>query len=133
MRSLQDKRVTKAPHIHQVWKKPFYCDEYSLYVWSANGAMALTFTGVNKEDRQKIVDALNRERKIKSGEFSLQNGTELCYNGQMIALIRGWGNLHGVGGHYLDFDVAAKVHDKFCNWIVKTLNQQVEEDATLND
>lgn len=112
----------------EAYTPPFHVDKYGPYVWSANGTMSLMFERKQFTTRQRqiIVDILNGEieRPEKLKTFEIKNYTELTYEGNVVALIRGWGYLTGTGGLNLEEEVAAKTQDDFANWIVETLNKK---------
>lgn len=126
-------KVTERPAIHDVWKLPFHADDYGVYIWSENGQMVFTFTTRQPDGiRQRIVDILNGDKKASGAfTFRLKKAVHVIakstHTGEEIpiGLVRGWGYLHGVGGLNLDVEVAEKVHEELCEWIVARLNGQV--------
>jgi hypothetical protein len=77
-----------------------------------------------KEDR--LINVINGNEKLTNPELSFKHegGYILTNKDQKVILIRGWGNLTGVGGHNLPPEEAANIQDTFAEFIVEQLNKR---------
>lgn len=120
-------------HFKKVYKAPFNGMEFdnyiSNYVWSKNGTMSFTFATDDQDVRRAFIEALNHKDPSGDNEthnFELRNSTDIISGGKFIAMVRGWGNLIGVGGLNLTAEDAAKIQDEFAKWAVWMLNNYYE-------
>jgi len=90
------------------------------------------FMSVEDDTQENILKVLNgvdvHIKEIISFEHS--EGQILTDKGDVIMLIRGWGNLTGIGGHNLDYDEAANVQDTLADYIISRLNSMVNSPPT---
>lgn len=53
-----------------------------------------------------------------------KNETLILNNGLPFILIRGWGNLTGIGGYHFDVQKASKIQDDLRDWIIYKLTKK---------
>ena len=114
------------------YKLPLKIDQYCpCYVWTADDEMAFQFM-VDDEDLfhteklYNIVSAINLSRPVEldgEPEVNVHDSAVIDIGGKPTILIRGWGNLIGVGGYNLTFDEAIKAQDEFRNYIINQLSK----------
>lgn len=83
------------------------------------------FQGVKPPSQmQLVVNVINGETNLVDPDtfFHHEHGYIKDNKGREIILIRGWGNLTGVGGHNLPEEEAANIQDTFAEYIVERLN-----------
>lgn len=84
------------------------------------------------EFERRIMSRINDEDNTPSKmKWSHKNGYIICSNedheeqdGLKVILIRGWGNLTGVGGMNLSGEEAVNIQDTFADFIVEQLNKR---------
>jgi hypothetical protein len=78
----------------------------------------------NKEKTELLLDVLNGKETLKNPELKFEHieGKIIDNSGEPLLLIRGWGNLTGIGGHNLSPEEAANIQDTFAQYIVEKLN-----------
>lgn len=118
-------------------------EDFSVRVFTQDHGMAFDFmmpmfiksmypngSVLRKEDQRKIVDCINGDGSSFSDKtevkYNPDNTTILAKDSEgvfrEIIIVRGWGNLTGVGGHNLPQDQAIEVQNAFANYIVGKLN-----------
>lgn len=102
-------------------------------VHTQDGGMAFDFVKgmvpVNNDDsddecptQQLFVDIINGvSNKTIAGDFDYGDGGYILLNGKEIISIRGWGNLTSPNCLNLTAEAAARVQDKFADYIIKRL------------
>lgn len=71
--------------------------------------------------QQNIIDVLNDKDKPTKGKRIIHKN----HNMNDYILIRGWGNLTGIGGHNLKPEEAANIQDTFAEFIINKLNKEI--------
>lgn len=118
------------------YKQPFRLCPYSDWVYDANNNFVFQFEseytpqGQEVEGTQElykqIIDSLNSEEKVNITNFNLKKSDNLSQtltlNNRILIIIRGWGNLTGVGAHNFNEHKAAKIQDDFEEWLLYKLN-----------
>jgi uncharacterized protein (UPF0297 family) len=121
------------------YKQPFRMNEYSSWVYDAKSNFVFQFKpkwdakGNYAEGEEKlmkdVIESLNsKEHKpIENISLTVREDDPNCIdnNDKGFILIRGWGNLTGIGGYNLPGEVAAKIQDDFRDWIISKLSKQV--------
>ena len=118
----------------------FYTLPFTNYhgrVFDANNNFIFQFM-TNDKIRSQVIDILNGT--VNPTHLRLEVNKE--DNGQIdmlheaydkplpFILIRGWGNLTGVGAHNLDHNTAAKIQDDLRDWIIyklTTVNNETDQ------
>ena len=90
------------------------------YAWSKNGDMALMFTNMPKEHREKCVNIINGTDDSKLDGIEL-DGIEFSIANVNMFCVRGWGNLTGIGGLNLPVEKAAELQNDFAKYIYDRL------------
>lgn len=104
-----------------IYKLPLIKSEYGSWVYDSNNNFVFQFQIRNEEARDKILEIINGDREpTKDNKVEYQEG-HILSNGKELILIRGWGNLTGVGGHNLPAQDAANIQDTFADYIVDKL------------
>lgn len=109
-----------------LYEFPFHQAKYGSWVYDAKGNFIFQFQSGGIGDKEKIINILNGEleeynrQDIRGGDGLI----EISSKGEWreLILIRGWGNLTGIGAHNLDGDYAAKIQDSLQEYIVEKLN-----------
>lgn len=116
----------KIKHFVEVWKLPLHIDEYSsVYAWSDNGVMALTFDTDEDSLIKAVVDRINDKTCEISGKWE-RSGTTFYRDGEPVFIVRGWGHLVGGGALSLPQKEAARIQDEFCDYILMQLTASVK-------
>jgi hypothetical protein len=78
----------------------------------------------DEKTEQKILDVINGKENFKNLDllFKHEQGKIVDKFGSPIILIRGWGNLTGIGAMNLSVEEASNIQDTFANFIVERLN-----------
>lgn len=107
-----------------IYKLPLIPDDIISWVWDSNDNFVFQFVIEDESSIKNIIEILNgnNDNKIKDNTFSHKNGYILDKNENKIILIRGWGNLTGIGSHNLKEREAANIQDTFAEYIVNELN-----------
>lgn len=107
-----------------VYEKPFIVDKFSR-VKDSKGNFIFQFI-VDLEDKvDLIISVINEEATLKNIErdvFTFDRGV-VKYGDLGIILIRGWGNLTGIGGMNLSTEEAENIQNTLGWHIVKMLNR----------
>lgn len=118
----------------EFYKQPFHIAKYGGWVYDAKDNFVFQFEGDfdvkgnykkgYKELCQKIIDCLNdnNSKPIESLELELKNAIEIYKEGKLFILIRGWGNLTGIGAHNFSSDKASKIQDDFVSWFLSRVS-----------
>lgn len=108
-----------------LYKFPFRRAEYDSWVYDDSSNFIFQFELGGDTIRNKVVEILNGELEdYNRKEVRQDNGyiqvkvDDIWHN---LILIRGWGNLTGVGAHNLDVDYAAKIQDILAEYIIEKL------------
>lgn len=107
--------------------------ELPLKIWGAGRVHDNKGQFVFQFEVNPIDDSNKHCVEILNGTMELKNDLKIYHKEGYIyveeipyILIRGWGNLTGIGGHHFSEEQAAHIQDGFANWIVNklTFNQQ---------
>lgn len=96
---------------------------------SANN-FVFQFEDISDENQEKVLNVLNGVETLKNDNlfFNHREGCIMMNNNNIletkIILIRGWGNLTGIGAHHLPPEEAANIQDSFAEFIVEQLNKR---------
>lgn len=105
-----------------IFKAPYTTD--GAYIYDANNQMCLMAAdcGNYPEDMMSsICEILNEAKPTKGNPGVGIDGPNIYLNGNILAVVRGWGYLTGTGGLNLDPDEAAKIQDDFASFVVNCL------------
>ena len=92
----------------------------------ANGNFVFQFLISNPSGQDAFLRILNGE-ELPSGKNKFVHDAgriRMSDGGPKVLLIRGWGNLTGMGSHNLSIEDAAEVQDTFADYIVSMLNRE---------
>lgn len=109
-----------------LYEFPFHQAKYGSWVYDAKGNFIFQFENGDANVREKIIGILNGEvteynrREVRGSEGSIEVNIEGKW--KELILIRGWGNLTGVGAYNLDGEYAAKIQDSLQEYILEKLN-----------
>lgn len=113
----------------QVWELPLRLDEHStVYAWSNNGVMALTFATDDRSLVKGIVDRINGKDAEISRNWE-RCGTTFYCDGKVAFIVRGWGHLVGGGALALPMKEAARIQDEFCGFLLRRLSNPDDVDS----
>ena len=111
-----------------VWGLPLSLSVYADYVYSSNGALALScFRDEWASDDvtiNKIVSIINGEVDSDFLPAWKAKGCEIFYQEEYAFCVRGWGYLTGTGGLHLSEGIAESIQDEFISYILSRLNNE---------
>lgn len=110
-----------------LYQFPFKMGYMSSWVYDANNSFIFQFVFGGEKLRNKVIKILNgeleeynrREVKHESGYIKVKVEDEW----HDFILIRGHGNLCGIGGYNLDGEYAGKIQDTLAEYIIEKLNK----------
>jgi hypothetical protein len=120
------------------YNRPFHQAKYGTWVYDAKSNFVFQFEskydekgeyidGV-KELQQEVIFSLNSldSEPIEQLKLSVDTNDEIMIlnDGLPFILIRGWGNLTGIGGYNFDSEKASKIQDDFRDWIIYKLTKK---------
>ena len=110
----------------EVYQFPLRLAKYDSWVYDEKSNFVFQFEIINKEKRQLLLDVINGEKKLNNSDavFHHKDGYILTDKGVEVILIRGWGNLTGIGAMNLSGEEAANIQDTFAEFIVEQLNKR---------
>ena len=126
--------VINSPSLN-FYTRPFHQQKYGGWVYDAKGNFVFQFEGDYddkgnyaegyKELTEKIIFSLNSiEREPIDGlKLILKNAIEIYKDEKLFVLIRGWGNLTGIGAHNFSGEKASKIQDDFVKWFLHRVCQ----------
>lgn len=87
----------------------------------------------DEKKQQKILDVINGKENFKNIDlvFKHEQRQIIDKSGLPIILIRGWGNLTGIGTMNLSFKEASNIQDTFADFIVERLNYRDVPEAII--
>lgn len=80
-----------------------------------------------KEEILLSLNAIDHE-PIERFNLTVQNGIEIYDKDRFLILIRGWGNLTGIGAYNFSDEKARNIQDKFVLWLIEKLTKKKEDD-----
>jgi hypothetical protein len=120
------------------YNRPFHRAVYGTWVYDAKSNFVFQF--INKYDekgnyidglkefQQSVIFSLNAldNEPIEGLNLSIDAKDEIMIlnDGLPFILIRGWGNLTGIGGYNFDSEKASKIQDDFRDWIIYKLTNK---------
>lgn len=108
-----------------LYQFPFHKAPFGSWVYDKNSNFIFQFEFRNKDVEDTVIAILNEELlEYKKQEISHENGeiyVTVAGEKKPFILIRGWGNLTGVGAYNLDSKYAAKIQDTLAEYIVEKL------------
>lgn len=120
------------------YNRPFHRYKYDTWVYDAKSNFVFQF--INKYDEKgnlidglaelqtQVIFSLNAlsNEPIDALNLSIDTFDEtlILNNGEPFILIRGWGNLTGIGGYNFDCEKASKIQDDFRDWIIYKLTNK---------
>lgn len=119
------------------YKRPFHKLDSCGWVYDANNNFVFQFESEFDENgdyakvclelQEKIIQSLNSENQkvIPELKLLLRDAIEIKNHGKHFILIRGWGNLTGIGGYNFSVEKASKIQDDFAAWIIYKLTGEV--------
>jgi len=120
-----DRLKGKDITFEEFYKAPYNQDSFCpIYGFSSNGMKCFSaFTYKAQDELANIIKLLNGEGGEKYDKKDVVvDKAELYIKGNFI-LVRGWGELTGVGALALPIDKASKIQNGFIDWIVKTITK----------
>jgi len=118
------------------YKQPFRKSDWS-WVYDANGNFVFQFERKYDENgnyekgcielEDRIIKSLNSKNQeiIPELKLMIRDAIEIKNHGKLLILIRGWGNLTGIGAHNFPIEKASKIQDDFAAWIIYKLTGEV--------
>lgn len=109
-----------------VYSFPLHLDKSIGWVRDAKSQFVFQFEDYvdnNISLQNNIVDIINGNSKPLTQHSFIHKDGIISENGNEFILIRGWGNLTGIGGHNLHPKEAINIQDTFAEFIVEQLNQ----------
>lgn len=106
------------------YKLPLTRRKNSSHVLDSLGNFVCQFMSLSEGERNEILNKINGKGPAffeDERTFSYQDGI-IKWGYKEVILMRGWGNLTGIGGFNLSEDHAIYVQDTFGKFIVKLLN-----------
>ena len=130
-REKEKQRIESIPleelSFKDLYQFPFHQAKYGSWVYDTNSNFIFQFEMNNKTTQESCIRILNGESTpTKQNKFFHKDGTiYLDKDGELhnFILIRGWGNLTGVGSYNLDGEWAGKIQDSLAEYIVEKLNK----------
>lgn len=125
-RQLSEKnRIESIPleqsSFRDLYQFPFHQAEYGTWVYDANSNFIFQFEFRGEGTQKKCIDILNGDLLEYKGQDVEHKDGMITVDGIPFILIRGWGNLTGVGAYNLDGDYAGKIQDTLAEYIVEKL------------
>ena len=110
-----------------VYKFPLRKDDSISWVYDNNNNFVFQFEISNEGAIKDLMDILlNKRKSVKPKMFYHERGY-IYYRGTVpatpVILIRGWGNLTGIGAMNLKPEEAEIIQDTFAEYLTKTLNK----------
>lgn len=109
-----------------IYNLPLILDEGTNRVYDGDNNFVFQFIVQDEPEQHFLLDVINDKNKIISSQsyFYHSKGQIFnCYDNAII-LIRGWGNLTGIGAHNFPETEAANIQDTFAEFIVERLNKR---------
>lgn len=122
--------VVSGSPLLNFYTRPFKEDKYSGWVRDAKGNFVFQFEGDfdekgnyvegYKELTKEIIFALNDIdlKPVNGLKLELKNGIEIYKDNKLFILIRGWGNLTGIGAHNFSGEKASIIQDDFVKYLL---------------
>lgn len=120
------------------YNQPFHRAKYGTWVYDAKSNFVFQFE--NKYDsngnlidglkdlQEQVIFSLNSlyNEPIEGLKLSIDANDEcmILNNDIPFIMIRGWGNLTGIGGYNFDLEKASKIQDDFRDWIIYKLTKK---------
>ena len=108
-----------------IYKFPLVELGYSIgRVYDSGNNFVFQFNIESKSTKEKLLKCINGEINLTNPHISFryEDGFILDNDHNKLILIRGWGNLTGIGAHNLSVEEAANIQDTFADFIVERLN-----------
>src|SRR5690348_15905484 len=108
-----------------IYKLPLEKDNVIDWVYDANRNFVFQFITEVESAQNLMMDAINGIKPLTNNELSFTHKQgEIIANDTPVILIRGWGNLTGIGAHNLPYEDACNVQDTFAEFIVDLLKKR---------
>jgi len=122
---LEKERIESIPleelSFRDIYKLPFHQAKYGNWVYDVNSNFIFQFEFSGEDTRKKVIDILNGDlTEYKRQDVDYKEGV-VTVDGIDFILIRGWGNLTGVGAYNLSGECAGKIQDTLAEYIVEKL------------
>ena len=105
-----------------LYKFPFRQAKFGTWVYDDNSNFIFQFQFEDENTRKQVIDILNGDFiPKKKKNFVFKDGI-ISIDDKQFIMIRGWGNLTGIGGYNLDGEYAAKIQDTLGEYIIEKLN-----------
>lgn len=131
-RGLKPKTTKNMKTWQDVYKDPpFVKDEIGDWVYDSERNFLFQFeiSWSNQDMIDRLLSVINGETIFTNDElrFRHEGGYILDNLDQKILLIRGWGNLTGIGGLNLPEEQARNIQDTLAEFIVERLNKRKDD------
>lgn len=122
--SIENKHIQDVDFT-DLYEFPFRNSEPASWVYDANDNFIFQFEINNKETKEKCLSIINGDLiPTKENVFIHDGGViylQIEEDRIPIILIRGWGNLTGIGAYNLKEEYASKIQDTLAEYIVNKL------------
>jgi hypothetical protein len=109
--------------IQNIFKPPFYIDEYRMYIFNANYYICFNILTEDEFLCYDILDVMNN-KKINKKYDNIRIDDEYLYiNDLPVLLVRGWGYLTGIGGLHLSIEDAIKAQKELLEYVKNKLEE----------
>ncbi len=128
----EKKRIESIPleqvSFRDIYKLPFHRAKYGNWVYDANSNFIFQFEFNGDKTKSGIIDILNGDLEpLKENIVKHKQGVIYVEKegvDKALIMIRGWGNLTGIGAYNLDGEYAAKIQDTLAQYIVERLTKK---------
>ena len=104
-----------------LYQFPFHQAKYGSWVYDANSNFIFQFQFNDEETRNKTIQILNGELVDYKGQNATLKDGIIYIDDVEFIMIRGWGNLTGVGAYNLDGEYASRIQDTLAEYIIEKL------------
>lgn len=109
-----------------VYTFPLRIVSHSNWVYDDGHNFVFQFEIDDEEKQQFLLDVINGNQSLKNPDLFFRHEDGYIYDNKdrEVILIRGWGNLTGIGAMNLPPEEAANIQDTFAEFIVEQLNKR---------
>ena len=124
----EKKRIESIPleqlSFRDLYKFPFHQAKYGNWVYDSDSNFTFQFEFKGEDTRKKVIDILNGDLLEYKRQDAEHKDGMITVDGLDFILIRGWGNLTGVGAYNLDGEWAGTIQDTLAEYIVEKLGKK---------